>query len=216
MSHLVFPQKKPSMSMQQAFQQTIAHCQAGQWGEAEILYQAIVQSQPSPLQAQYWLSYIDALIQAGKPRAAVTAPTPAPATVPALPEASSSPAPALAVEVEVVVHIKVARPPNPCYTARLPRYPWKMAIGKSHVPSRRQSHLLLSHYERARYGEAETLARELTEAYPLHDLGWKVLAAVLQAQGRLAESEQVQTQRRLRRNAVRRKNVRPASTGIPV
>jgi protein O-GlcNAc transferase len=208
MSHSVFPQKKPSMSMQQAFEQTIAHCQAGQWGEAEILYQAIVQSQPSPLQAHYWLSYIDALIQAGKPRAA------APSPVPAQPQADAAPTPA--PTVETVATIKVAKPPNPCYTAKLPRFPWKMAIGSAHVPSRRQIHLLLAHYERARYDEAEALARDLTRSYPVHDLGWKVLVAALWMQGRNAEAQQAQAQRRLNRNAVRRKNVRSPSAATPI
>jgi protein O-GlcNAc transferase len=214
MSPLVFPQKKPSMSMQQAIQQTIAHCQAGAWGEAEILYRAIVQAQPTLLQEQhYWLGYIDALIQAGKPRTAAPAATAEVAATLAAPVAPAAPMPASLPKS--IPSIKVARPPNPCYTAKLPCYPWKMAIGSAHVPSRRQSHLLLSHYERARYDEAETLARELTRQFPLHDLGWKVLAAVLQAQGRLAEAEQVQAQRRLSRHAVRRKNVRSPSAAVP-
>jgi protein O-GlcNAc transferase len=220
MSPLVFPQKKPSMSMQQAIQQTIAHCQAGAWEEAEILYRAIVQAQPTLLQEQhYWLGYIDALIQAGKPRTATSAaattqpapsPLPAPAPAAAIPAATLPAAPAKSIP-----SIKVARPPNPCYTAKLPCYPWKMAIGSAHVPSRRQIHELLAHYERARHDEAETLARELTRLFPLHDLGWKVLAAVLLAQGRLPELEQVQAQRRLSRHAVRRKNVRPTVAEIP-
>jgi tetratricopeptide (TPR) repeat protein len=224
MSPLVFPQKKPSMSMQQAIQQTIAHCQAGAWEEAEILYRAIVQAQPSLLQEQhYWLGYIDALIQAGKPRAAASAaattqpaPSALPAPAPASTPADAAPAvPLPAAPPKSIPSIKVARPPNPCYTAKLPCYPWKMAIGSAHVPSRRQIHELLAHYERARYDEAETLARELTRLFPLHDLGWKVLAAALLAQGRLSESEQVQAQRRLSRHAVRRKNVRPTAAVMP-
>lgn len=201
MSHSVFPQQKPSMSIEQAFAQTIAHCQAGQWQQAEALYQSIVLSQSSPVEGQYWLSYIDALIQAGKPRTAAQPPSPAPQEAPeATPEAQAMPA-----------AIRPARPPNPRYTARQPRWPWKMALGCAHVPGRAQIHLLLAHYRHARYDAAETLARALTHAFPQHDLGWKVLAAALRMQGRTADAQQVQQQRRSSCHASRRKNRQPAS-----
>lgn len=179
------------MSLEQAFHQTIAHCRAGQWQEAENLYRAIVRAQPLPLQGQYWLSYIDALIQAVKPRPAVP-PQQAQETAQAIP-----------------TRIRLARPPNPCYTARRPRWPWKIALGCAHVPGRRQIHLLLAHYRRAHYDKAEALARSLTHAFPRHDLGWKVLVTVLQVQGRAAEAQEAWQQRRIC-HASRRKNVRPA------
>ena len=182
MSHSVFPQQKPSMSLQQAFAETIAHCQAGRWPEAEMLYRAIVLAQPSPVQGQYWLSYIDALIQAGKPRPAPAlqvAPVPAAQQMAA--PASMQPEPAVP---EIPASIRLARAPNPRYTARLPRWPWKMALGAAHVPGRKQIHLLLAHYQGARYDAAETLARQLTRSFPRHDLGWKVLVATLRMQGR--------------------------------
>ncbi len=210
MSHSVFPQQKPSMSLEQAFAQAIAHCQAGQWQEAETLYQSIVLAQQSPVEGQYWLSYIDALIQAGKPRTALqdTAPAAA-ATPPALvPEAQE------AQEVQeaqaIPAAIRLAGPPNPRYTARQPRWPWKMALGCAHVPGRAQIHLLLAHYRRARYDAAETLARELTRAFPRHDLGWKVLAATLRMQGRTDEAQQTLQQRRINCHAGHRKNLQPA------
>lgn len=195
MSHFVFPQQKPSMSLEQAFAQTIAHCQAGQWQQAETLYQAIVQAQPSPVQGQYWLSYIDALIQAGKPQ------TPAPSMAPAAAAVSTQAIPAA---------IRLARPPNPRYTARQPRWPWKMALGCAHVPGRAQIHLLLAHYRHARYAAAETLARTLTHTFPLHDLGWKVLVATLRMQGRTADAQQAQQQRRINCHGGLRKNRQPA------
>lgn len=201
MSHSVFPQQKPSMSLEQAFAQTIAYCQAGQWQQAEVLYQSILLAQPSPVQGQYWLSYIDALIQAGKLRTAAPAPSPAPASTPAAqPEAQAIPA-----------AIRLAGPPNPRYTARQPRWPWKMALGCAHVPGRGQIHLLLAHYRHARYDAAETLARELTRAFPRHDLGWKVLVAALRMQGRTADAQQARQQRRSNCHGGRRKNLQPPS-----
>lgn len=200
MPNFVFPQQKPSMSLEQAIQQTIAHCQARQWQQAEDLYRAIRQSQSSPLQGQYWLSYIDALIQAGKPQPAPG--TPAAATPTPTPEQQAIPA-----------GIRLARQPNPSYTARLPRWPWKMALGCGHVPGRRQTSLLLAHYQAARYEQAETLARSLTHAFPLHDLGWKVLVDALRRQGRMDDAQQAQQQRRIS-HAGRRKNRHPAQQGI--
>ena len=200
MPHSVFPQQKPSMSLEQAFAQTIAYCQAGQWQQAEALYQSIVVAQPSPVQGQYWLSYIDALIQSGKPRSTV------PDTAPAATQPAPQPqAPAIRAA------IRLAGPPNPRYTARQPRWPWKMALGCAHVPGRAQIHLLLAHYRHARYDAAETLARELTRAFPRHDLGWKVLVAALRMQGRTADAQQVQQQRRSNCHGGRRKNRQPAS-----
>lgn len=232
MPNSVFPQQKPSMSLEQAIAQTIAHCKAGQWREAEVLYQALRQTQSSSPQGQYWLSYIDALIQAGKPHtapdapaASQTAPKPAAETAPAMqPQAAQQATPETATPAETAVatapqaspaqqlpaSIRTARAPNPCYTARLPRWPWKMALGCGHVPASSQTRLLLAHYHAARYPQAETLARSLTHAFPRHDLGWKVLTAILQLQGRTTEAEQTRQQRRASR-ASRRKNVRPAS-----
>lgn len=204
MSHSVFPQQKPSMSLEQAFAQTIAYCQAGQWQQAEALYQSIVLAQPSPVEGQYWLSYIDALIQAGKPRTAAQ-PSPAPAAPPALTPESQE-----VHEEQEAQAIRLARAPNPRYTARQARWPWKMALGCAHVPGRGQSHLLLAHYRHTRYDAAETLARELTRAFPRHDLGWKVLAAALWMQGRTAEAQQVRQQRRINCHGGRRKNRQPA------
>jgi len=207
MPNFVFPQQKPSISLEQAIQQTIAHCQAGQWQQAEDLYRAIKQSQSSPLQGQYWLSYIGALIQAGKPRPAPSQPAAAAVATPL-----STPA-SMPEEQAIPAGIRLARQPNPSYTARLPRWPWKMALGCGHVPARRQTCLLLAHFQAARYAQAETLARSLTHAFPLHDLGWKVLVAALRMQDRTDDAQQAQQQRRLS-HAGRRKNRRPAPQGI--
>lgn len=195
MYNSVIPQQKPSMSLEQAIAQTIAHCQAGQWQQAEVLYHALKLSQPFSTQGQYWLSYIDALIQAGRPR-------PAPAAVASTTVATQATTPASPAS------IKLARMSNPFHTVRQPRWPWKMALGCGHVPGRRQVYLLLAHYQGARYAQAEALARSLTHAYPHHDLGWKVLVAALQMQGRMAEAQQARQQRRIC-HAGRRKNIRP-------
>ena len=88
-----------------------------------------------------------------------------------------------------------------------------MALGCGHVPGSRQTYLLLAHYQAARYEQAEKLARSLTHAFPLHDLGWKVLVDALRMQGRTVDAQQAQQQRRIS-HAGRRKNRRPAQQGI--
>ncbi|MDA8678622.1 tetratricopeptide repeat protein, partial [Luminiphilus sp.] len=58
----------------------------------------------------------------------------------------------------------------------------------SAAPSQDQMNHLLGHYQAGRLGEAEALATLLTQQFPQHPFGWKVLGVVLQQTGRLAES----------------------------
>ena len=62
---------------------------------------------------------------------------------------------------------------------------------KSHEslsPSQEQLTNLLEHYRASRYSDTEKLAKEITQLFPGHQLGWKVLSAVLKQTGRAAES----------------------------
>ena len=55
-------------------------------------------------------------------------------------------------------------------------------------PSQSQLDNLLEHYQNARYDEAEKLAVTITQQFPRHPFGWKVLGAVLKQCGRVSES----------------------------
>ena len=55
-------------------------------------------------------------------------------------------------------------------------------------PSQDQINRLLVHYQAGRLEEAEELATLLTQQFPKHPFGWKVLGAVLKQTGRLDES----------------------------
>ena len=55
-------------------------------------------------------------------------------------------------------------------------------------PSQDQINRLLAHYQAGRLEEAEALARLLTQQFPKHSFGWKVLGAVYKQTGRLNES----------------------------
>ena len=55
-------------------------------------------------------------------------------------------------------------------------------------PSQDQLNRLLEHYQAGRLDGAKPLAMSLTQQFPAHPFGWKVLGAVLKQMGRLGES----------------------------
>ena len=63
----------------------------------------------------------------------------------------------------------------------------KSASGKNE-PSQQQLENLLEHYVAARFTEAEKLATTLTHDFPTHPFGWKVLGASIRQNGKLRES----------------------------
>jgi len=56
------------------------------------------------------------------------------------------------------------------------------------VPSQAQLRSLLEYYKNGRFSDAENLAKSLTEIFPRHQFGWKVLGAVLKKTGRVREA----------------------------
>ena len=55
-------------------------------------------------------------------------------------------------------------------------------------PSQVEVNVLLQHYQKGQYDLAENLAKTISQKYPNHQFGWKVLGAVFQLTGRLQES----------------------------
>ena len=55
-------------------------------------------------------------------------------------------------------------------------------------PSQEQLNILLEHYQSGRFNDAESLALSITQEFPKHQFGWKVLGALLKQTGRLSES----------------------------
>jgi Flp pilus assembly protein TadD len=55
-------------------------------------------------------------------------------------------------------------------------------------PSQQQLSSLLEHYQNERFGDAEKLAVSVTQKFPEHPFGWKVLGAVLGQSGRNCEA----------------------------
>jgi predicted TPR repeat methyltransferase len=55
-------------------------------------------------------------------------------------------------------------------------------------PSQEQLTSLLKHYQNGRFDDAEKLSVSITQEFPKHQFGWKVLGAVLQQTGRVIDS----------------------------
>ena len=55
-------------------------------------------------------------------------------------------------------------------------------------PSQEQLDILLRYYQTGQYLDAEKLSLSITQEFPKHQFGWKVLAAVLKQNGRINES----------------------------
>ena len=55
-------------------------------------------------------------------------------------------------------------------------------------PSQEQLNILLDYYQAGRYVDAEKLSLSITQEFPKHQFGWKVLAAVIKQMGKINES----------------------------
>jgi tetratricopeptide (TPR) repeat protein len=180
-----------SLTIDQAHQQAITHHQAGNLQEAERLYRAILQAQPNhpdanhnlgvlavqvnqalaglphfkaaleanPNQAQYWLSYIDSLIQAGQYENARQV----------LEQGRACGLKGEAVDV---------------IAGRLE----STALRSLPEPTTEEVEHLVTLFNQCRYTETETIARGLTDRFPDHGFGWKVLGVVLKSQGHVVEA----------------------------
>ena len=60
-------------------------------------------------------------------------------------------------------------------------------VTKNLEPQRSELNVLLEHYQSKRYEDAEKLALILTDKFPTHPFGWKVLGALLNQTNRLSE-----------------------------
>ena len=182
------------LTIEQILQQAVVAHKEGNLRGAERLYRVIIQSQPvhpyanhnlgvlavsvnkadlalpllktaleaNPKIEQFWLSYIDALIKGSQFEAAKQT-------------------------IEQAKKQGVSRENLNNLESRLAS---KTQGGNFHnaSPSQEQLNGLLTHYQSGRYHDAERLALSITEQFPEHPFGWKVLGAALRAHGRLGDS----------------------------
>ena len=182
------------LTIDQALQQGITAHKEGKLEEAERLYRAILQSQPThpdanhnlgiiaasvnqaeaalpmfraaleanPKIEQFWLSYIDALIKEKQFYNAKQA----------LEQAKKQ---GVAGEKLNVLGAQLGLINEPGKASDV-------------SPSQQQLSSLLEHHQNGRFSDAEKLATSITQEFPKHQLGWKVLGAVLKQTSRVSES----------------------------
>jgi tetratricopeptide (TPR) repeat protein len=182
------------LTIEQALQQGVAAHKEGKLEEAERLYRAILQSQPAhpdanhnlgvlavsvnkaeaalplfktaleanPKIEQFWLSYIDALIKENQFEN-------------------------VKLVIEQAKTQGVAEEKLNTLEAQLPFETQIQNVNSANPPQERLSSLLEC-YQTGQYGDAEKLAVSITQEFPQHQLGWKVLGALLKQTGRVIDS----------------------------
>lgn len=139
----------------------------GQPGEAALPY-LLTALEASPETADYWLAYIDALLQAGRRDSA--------RDILALGRAHG-------LEGEAVDHLAARLDELPPDKPLPQPPPAKVAPGKGGRPSAGEEAALIALLDQGRYSEGIALARTMTEHFPRHGFGWKILGALLRSQG---------------------------------
>jgi tetratricopeptide (TPR) repeat protein len=69
-----------------------------------------------------------------------------------------------------------------------PRNLINLNLNQKRSPSQNELNALLEYYQKDRYDLANNLAKNLTQQYPKHPFGWKVLGALLKQTGKLQDS----------------------------
>ena len=184
-----------NLTIEQAIRKAVTAHKEGDLEEAERLYRAILQSRPTHADAnhnlgvltiavaqydaalplfkkaletnpkieQFWLSYIDALIKANQIKTATKV----------LKKAKKQGISAKTLNTLI---------------AQLADITKKQSVSNHASPPQKKLNTLLEYYQTERYDEAEKLAVTITQKFPKHPFGWKVLGAVLKQIGRLNES----------------------------
>ena len=182
------------LTLEQALQQGIAAHKEGKLQDAERLYRAILQSQPAhpdanhnlgviavsvnkagaalplfktaleanPKIEQFWLSYIDTLIKEQMFENAKQV-------------------------LEQAKKQGVDKEKLNALDAKLTSINQADNVDNVSPPQELLSSLS-EHYQNGRFGEAEKLAISITQQFPEHQFGWKVLGAVFEQTGRKSEA----------------------------
>ena len=178
---------KPTLA--QALQQAIAAHKEGKLQEAERLYRAILQKKPNNPDANHNLGVL--VVSAGKPLEALPFLKQALDTNPEVEQFWLSYIDALVKSghfdeaqrlIEDSKKNGVAIEKLKVLSERVQKTSLKIE------PPQTQLDALLDHYQNCRFDDAEALAKSLTEEFPAHQFGWKVLGAVFKNTNRVGES----------------------------
>lgn len=128
--------------------------------DALPLFESALEANPDI--AQFWASYVDALIKAKQFDKAKQV-------------------------IEQAAQRGVASKQLEVLASRLTPSP-KKEIADSKRPSKQKMQGLLEYYQNGQYDVAEKLALAITQDFPKHQFGWKALGAVLRQTGRISEA----------------------------
>ena len=182
------------LTIEQALQQGLAAHKEGNFQEAERLYRTILKAQPTHPDANHNLGVL--AVSANKAAAALPLFKTALETNPKIEQFWLSYIRTLIEEKQfdnakqVIEQGKkqgVAREVLNTLEAQLAPSP-QIENVDSASPSQNQLNSLLEYYQNGRFGDAEKLALSITQKYPKHQFGWKVLGALLKQTGRILES----------------------------
>ncbi len=143
----------------------------------------------NPKQGQFWLSYVDALIKTNQLETAKSV----------LEQGkqlglAGERVDAFEVQLTPVALVKKSESIMQKQPSSFTQQHKKVSAKKEKNPNQNQSpsekelNVLLEHYQKGQYDLSESLAKKLTQQYPDHQFGWKVLGAVFKQTGRLQES----------------------------
>jgi tetratricopeptide (TPR) repeat protein len=178
------------LTIEQALQQGVAAHNAGNLQEAERAYQAILRSQPKHPEANHNLGLI--AISVNQIEAALPLFKIALNVNPNIEQFWVSYIDALVKAKhlkDAKQAIKKAKKKGFDATKLQALFSQSNVNADTKVPSSQQLRSLLEYYQTGQYGDAEKLAKSITQQFPRHQFAWKVLGAIFGQSGRTVEAE---------------------------
>jgi tetratricopeptide (TPR) repeat protein len=177
------------LTLNQALHLGVAAHKEGNHQEAERLYRAILQSQPTHPDANHNLGVL--VVSLNKSEAALPLFKTALETNPNVEQFWVSYIDALIKENQFEnAQAVLTQGTTRCLTEEKVDVLRQQLISatREQAPSRTALNNLLAHYQNGRYEDAEKSAISITTQYPHHQYGWKVLGLVLKRIGRISEA----------------------------
>ena len=177
------------LTINQALQQGVAAHKEGRLQEAERIYRAILQSQPTHPDANHNLGVL--AVSLNKSESALPLFKTAVEVNPKIEQFWVSYIDALIKEnqfenaeqvVEQGKNAGLVAKKVDALTQQL------MSAINSAVPSQEKLNSLLEHYQNGRFDDAEKSAKSITQQFPNHQFSWKILGAVLKQTNRMSEA----------------------------
>jgi Flp pilus assembly protein TadD len=177
------------LTIEQTLQQGVAAHKAGKLEEAERLYRAILQSQPIHPDANHNLGVI--AVSFNKADLALPLFKTALGVNPKIEQFWVSYIDALVKANQLKgAEQAIKKAKRNGFNAKKLKALLSQSKGRTDtkVPSQAQLSSLLEYYQNGRFSDAENLAKSLTEIFPKHQFGWKMLGTVLKQTGRVNEA----------------------------